>query len=185
MTNVKLDDMELIRIPHKYLVALTGNNILENWEKYKDPIHFERVKYTRKIRPDAWIYEGTAAPSVCLLFECKTVNDTLHARQIISYAIRFFGLSNYEDVRKRLIQITWYDVLDICKEIIMDEKTKNEQEAALIQSLIDFLGFCGVRPFKGIDLGQIPSLPSLGLTDHVYLGLDHIPEIPHYRFHLN
>lgn len=183
--NIKLEDLELRNIPHKYLVALTGNNILEDGEKYQDPIHFERMKYTRRIRPDAWIYESTETPSICFLFECKTVNDTLHASQIISYAMRFFGLTNYEDVRKQLIQITWYDVLDVCKGIIDDFKSRNEQEAVLLQNLADFLGLCGVSPFKGINFGDIPGLPSLGITGHVYLRLDHIPELPDYRFHFN
>jgi len=187
------------KIPHKYLVVLTGDGIIENLEKYKDIKNLSKVKTSSLIKPDAWIFDDQKIPQFCFLIECKTIGDPLDAKQIIAYAKYFYAIQNYREFEKILIQITWYDILDICTDLLEENLFTNQQEKSLLLDLIEYLSFCHVIQFTGfnfIDISEFPDyefseyldfnfseiskLPSYEIATFIDLGLKKIPDMPNY-----
>jgi len=197
---IPIEVRKLRRISHKYLVALTADNIIEDLDIYRDPSKFNEVSFSPYIKPDAWIFDELETPQFCFLIECKTVGERLRASQIIAYGKYFFGIDSFREIEKRLIKVMWYDVLEICAEIFESDFLGNRQEKCLLQDLIDYLGFCHVIRFTGFDFSKIPVLPGykfeeyidfnfseiLGLPSYeidkiIDLGLSRIPVLPNYR----
>lgn len=178
--NVPIQRGEIKRIPRKFLIALTGNNIIKGLDKFKTEGTVENFKICHGI-PDAWIFEKSKTPEFCFLIECKTIEDTLTAEQIISYAKLFYGMNEFNEIERNLIQITWYDVLETCESLIKENSIKNKQEERLIKNLMEFLGFYGVGLFKGFDFSAIPELPGYDLSTYIDFRFNEMPDLPDYR----
>jgi hypothetical protein len=178
--NIPIQRSKIKRIPRKYLIALTGNNIIENWDKFKPEGVVESFKVCHGI-PDAWIFDISKDPEFCFLIECKTIEDTLTAEQIISYAKLFYGMNDFEEIEDRLIRLTWYDVLETCESFLKEENAKNEQEEKAIKDLMRFFGYYGVKLFKGFDFSEMSELPEYDLAAYIDFRFDKIPELPDYK----
>ena len=181
---IPIEVRELRRIPHKYLVALTGDNIIEDLDKYKAPSKFNEVSFSPYIKPDAWIFDKLKNPQFCFLIECKTIGDRLETSQIIAYGKYFFGIDSFREIESRLIMVTWYDVLKIFAEILESDFLGNQQEKRLLEDLIDYLGFCHVIRFAGFDFSKIPKLPEYNFGEYMDFNFSEIPEPPSFDIDL-
>ncbi len=183
--NVPIQRGKIKRIPRKFLMALTGNNIIKGLDEFKVEGTVEKLEVSYGIRPDAWIFEKSKTPEFCFLIECKTIEDTLTAEQIISYAKLFYGMKKFNEINRNLIQITWYDVLEACESLIKENSTKNEQEERLIKNLMEFLSFYGVKLFKGFNFSAIPEIPEYDLSTYIDFRFNEIPDLPDCKILIN
>lgn len=180
--NIPIKASKIRKIPNKYLVALTGNNIIEDLEKYSDQKIFNKVPFSPYIKPDAWIFDNEKDPNFCFMIECKTINDVLNAKQIIAYAKYFFGIDNYDEMEKIVIRISWYDIVDICSDLLQEDFLGNEQEAYVLENLIGYLSYCNVIPFIGFDFDNIPKVPEYNIAEFLEFNFAIVPEPAKYEF---
>lgn len=180
--NIPISVDKLREITNKYIITLTGNNIIEDLEKYSDSKLFDKVQFSPYIKPDAWIFDNEKDPNFCFMIECKTINDVLNAEQIIAYAKYFFGIYNYDEMEKIIIRISWYDIVDICSDLLRDDFLGNEQEALVLENLIGYLSYCNVIPFTGFTFDNIPKFPEYNIAEFLEFNFDRMPEMPIYEF---
>lgn len=184
--NMPIRYQELIKkVPYRYLISLTGHNVITEEHKFGAQEQDEENEDLSRVRPDAWIYDGSKEPRFCFLIECKTVDAELRASQLIAYGRRFFGITRNSEVNQRTIKLTWAEVVDVCQDVLNRAAASNRQEESIIRHLVEYLGFSGVVPFRGLPLAEVPELPAIGLLIQVdglirtnSLGLKEIPEVP-------
>jgi len=179
--NMPIKVEKIRKIPNKYLVSITTDSIIEDWLKYRDPTKFDEVKFSSRIKPDAWIFNNEKTPQFCFLIECKTIGDVLKTSQIIQYAKYFYGIDSYEEMESSLIRITWYHIVDICTEVLEADKIGNQQEKVLLLNLIEYLKFCHVIRFAGFDFGKVPDFPEYKIGEYIDFGLSGMPNLPNYE----
>jgi hypothetical protein len=180
--NIPILRTNLMRIPNRYIVALSGTRTVEDLEKYRDSAKFEEILTNENIRPDAWIFEDTVSPNYCFLIECKMPNEFLRADQIIAYAKLFLGIHDYDEMHQRLIILTWDEIIDTCDSFRSGGFPISEPEASILKDLREFMGFCGVISFTGIDFGGIVALPEFNMGSFIDINFQEIPELPVYEF---
>jgi len=178
-------------IPDRYLISLTGHNLISEEHKFGAQEQDRGNEDLSRVRPDAWIYDGSKKPRYCFLIECKTVEAELKAGQIIAYGKRFFGLKHNSEVARRIIKLTWFEISEVCDDVLSRESISNQQEGEIIRNLLEYLAFSGVVPFKGLPLAKIPDLPDIGILIQIdrYIeakgfNLGRMPEVPDYIFPL-
>lgn len=184
--NMSMKDQKRIsKVPYRYLISLTGHNIITEEHKFCAQEQDGESEDLSRVRPDAWIYDGSKQARYCFLIECKTVEADLRASQLIAYGRRFFGITRNSEVDQRTIKLTWAEVVDVCQDVISCGAASNRQEESIIRHLIEYLGFSGVVPFRGLPLAEIPELPAISMLVQVAgpirtnsLGLKKIPEVP-------
>lgn len=176
--NIDLNEDEFHKIDFKILVSLTGNKFIEDIEQYEDSKKFKKIEVSKKSRPDAWIYYNEAQPSFCFLFECKPVSVLLNARQIISYGKQYYDYRSYKDVERSLIYLTWYDIIEVCSELLKNKKALNNSEIVILYDLIEYLEWNDVIYFIGFDFQSMPVLPEVDLTKYFIMNFGDVPSLP-------
>ena len=173
---------QIRKIPHKFLIALTANDVISEFEKYEDPDLFESVMTSPGIKPDAWIYDKSAEPRYCFLIECKPSGSVLSADQIIAYDKHFFGASSHKEAKGRLIILNWTDIIEVCKRLIDCGLSVNDQEARIIGDFLEYLSYCGIVSFEGIHLESIGSIPAFSFSLPCSFYFDKLSGLPNYSF---
>jgi len=180
--NIPISKNDVLKIPHKYIIALTGTKIIEGLDNYQDKAIYEEIRGDQNIRPDAWIFQAGESPAYCFLIECKMPDQPLFAEQIIAYAKFYFAVRDFEELTQRVINLTWDEIVETCDLIRIGSYPISKPEASILRDLKEFLSICGVTTFKGIDLSAIIALPEFvisGLTD---IDFREIPDLPAYNF---
>jgi hypothetical protein len=111
--------------------------------------------------PDAWIYDEKEG--YCFLIEAKVGLNPVDDAQVKAHAAHWFGMTGREDVRSRLLPLTWIDVLQAIGEVRSGRSggdvSLNDQESQILEALEDFIGFFGYHIFYGFDFRPLQNPP--------------------------
>lgn len=183
--NIEIDRKQLKDITHKFILTITGDGVILGMDGEDDHKIFDKVRGSKLISPDAWIYDLTfLPPEYCFLIESKLIYNNLLAEQVIAYSKEYYGINSIEEFKQSLICITWYDVLEVCNYFLEnnDKSMINPQEIFILEHLKEFLGFYGVSPYTGWNINQIPTLPDYNFLEVLDFKLEQIPFLPEYNF---
>jgi hypothetical protein len=172
---------ELLRnVTHKFILTITGDGVIHGMDGEDDNIIFDKVMVNESDRPDAWIYDhASLPPKYCFLIESKKIYNNLSAEQVIGYSKDCYGTNSIEEFKQSLINVTWYDVLEVCNYLceIKDKGIINPQELSILDHLKEFLGFYGISSYSGWNINVLPTFPDYNFID---FGLKQIPALPSY-----
>ena len=116
---------------------------------------------TRSI-PDAWIYDEKEG--YCFLIEAKVGLNPVDDAQVKAHAAYWFDLTGREEIRGRLLTLTWIDVLQAIRGVRSAQSSGdlplNDQESQILEALEEFIGFFGYRMFFGLGFQSLQDPPS-------------------------
>lgn len=119
--------------------------------------------------PDAWIYESG---QYCFLIEAKVGTYPLNDDQLRAHGSHWLGIDE-PLLDEHLISLTWYQVLRVLHSVPGEIGGElNLQEAWVIESLIECLGYFGYRRFLGFDFPSMKPSPSISLHTGTETSID-------------
>lgn len=183
--NIDINNEQLRKVTHRFILTITGDGVIHGMDGDDDHKIFDKIRGSKLISPDAWIYDLTSLPpEYCFLIESKLIYNNLSAEQVIGYSKEFYGTNSIEEFKQSLINITWYDVLEVCTYFCekMDDGIINSQELSILKHLKEFLGFYKFLPYKGWNKNELPALPDYNFLEVLDFKIEEIPNLPEYNF---
>lgn len=146
------------KFPQRYIITIATDRYEEKNE--------EVVTYDNPI-PDAWIFDETVG--YCFLVEAKVGQNPLDHNQLYSHAKDWLGLKTSAEVERRIISVTWINVLQaidrLRSEVDLVKLGLNEQERLILEALEEYLNFFNYRLFRGFHFNRLQERPNLELFE--------------------